>query len=226
MNQKLVELAVRRVQAGEVTERGLAKASGFSQPHLHNVLKGIRSLSNEKADRLMDVLRVGVGDLLWSGVGDGSAEIRVVPLMRHRIGPGNDASLTLFRGAVPFRGSQVDGLVDPVGARLAADPGMPAVLAANDLVLLDQNPVHRSAATADGMWVTAGPEGLRVRHLTMNGTAVHLGTRGSLDHPEDWRPPTGYYRSILEVARARIVWIGREVETEAPGSSQPAGCGD
>jgi hypothetical protein len=44
----------QRVRSGAATERGLARLSGISQSHLHNVLKGKRVLSMEKAG---DVLR-------------------------------------------------------------------------------------------------------------------------------------------------------------------------
>jgi len=42
-----------RVQSGAATERGLARDTGLSQPHLHHVLKGKRLLSVEKADEVL-----------------------------------------------------------------------------------------------------------------------------------------------------------------------------
>ena len=53
-----------KVVSGEVTERGLARLTGISQPHLHNVLKGVRSLSIEMADQIMRRLRITVVDLM------------------------------------------------------------------------------------------------------------------------------------------------------------------
>ena len=53
-----------RVRNGEVTERGLARLAGISQPHLHNMLKGVRALSAEKADLLLNRLELSVVDLL------------------------------------------------------------------------------------------------------------------------------------------------------------------
>ncbi len=49
---------------GETTERRLARQAGLSQSHLHNVLKGVRGLSNELADRLLRHLDLSVLDLL------------------------------------------------------------------------------------------------------------------------------------------------------------------
>ena len=36
-----------RIQNGELTERSLARLTGISQPHIHNVLKGAKILSPE-----------------------------------------------------------------------------------------------------------------------------------------------------------------------------------
>ena len=52
------------IQRGEVTERGLARLTGVSQPHIHNVLKGKRLLSPQKADEILRRLHVELEDLL------------------------------------------------------------------------------------------------------------------------------------------------------------------
>jgi transcriptional regulator with XRE-family HTH domain len=48
------------VRSGAATERGLARISGISQPHLHNVLKGKRLLSMDKADELLRSLEIDI----------------------------------------------------------------------------------------------------------------------------------------------------------------------
>ena len=52
-----------RIAQGEVTERALARQAGISPSHLHNVLKGIRGMTPEVADRLMMALKWTVADL-------------------------------------------------------------------------------------------------------------------------------------------------------------------
>ena len=64
LQQRLLENLRRRVQNGEATERSLARLAGLSQPHLHNVLKGKRSLSIDMADKILDNLQIGVMDLI------------------------------------------------------------------------------------------------------------------------------------------------------------------
>ena len=66
------------VQSGEVTERGLARVTGISQSHLHNMLKGVRVLSPPMADLILRHLQITVVDLLnaddWAGRNAGRAE--------------------------------------------------------------------------------------------------------------------------------------------------------
>jgi transcriptional regulator with XRE-family HTH domain len=64
LHQRLIRHIRHRLDRGEITERGLARQAGLSQSHLHNVLKGARSLSNHLADRLLRHLEISVLDLL------------------------------------------------------------------------------------------------------------------------------------------------------------------
>ncbi len=60
LQQRLLEVLRQRVRSGAATERGLARDTGISQPHLHNVLKGRRLLSTEKADEVLRRLQLDV----------------------------------------------------------------------------------------------------------------------------------------------------------------------
>ena len=67
LQRRLIALLRYRISSGEMTERGLAKKSGISQPHIHNVLKGKRSFSVETADAVLHTLHLSVLDLLEPG---------------------------------------------------------------------------------------------------------------------------------------------------------------
>lgn len=54
----------QRIHSGEFTERSLARILRISQPHLHNMLKGVRRLSVEFADRAMLKFRLSMLDLI------------------------------------------------------------------------------------------------------------------------------------------------------------------
>jgi hypothetical protein len=224
LHRRLLETARQRIRAGEVTERKLARLCGLSQPHLHNVLKEIRSLSTESADRLMRALNLTVVELLWR-TPEIDGAIRAIPIVRNRIGPGTEIGLTNFRGFVPFRESQLRSLVDPVLARLAADLAMPKAFAPNDLVLLDQNPEVRRHPSGTLSWVVATDMGLRVRYVRLGGTKVYLPSEATVDDPPRWEAVSLHGRDILDIVRARIVWISREMEAPQAGSHGPFSLG-
>ena len=47
-----------------MTERGLARVTGISQPHIHNVLKGKKLFSSVMSDTVLRGLNLDVLDLL------------------------------------------------------------------------------------------------------------------------------------------------------------------
>lgn len=220
---RLIELARSRVRAGELTERGLARRCGLSQPHMHNVLKQIRALSTGSADRLMKALEISMPDLLWRLSGDREVGVRAIPVLRNRIGPGADALLLGFRGYVPLPESLLKDLVDPVAGRLGPDLALPKALATHDLVLLDRNPRVRAAPGGCSLWVVADGAGLRARYLRADGTLLYIGAGAALEDPRNWYSIALQGRNILDIVRARIVWMGREMEKEPAGPADPAG---
>jgi len=64
LEARFLEHLRRRIRSGELTERQLARLSGISQPHVHNVLKGKRLLSLELADTILHALRLDLRDIL------------------------------------------------------------------------------------------------------------------------------------------------------------------
>src|SRR5579872_1518322 len=64
LHSRLVALVTHKLRSGEVTERGLARLTGVSQPHLHNVVKGVRLFSAQMADKVMEGLHVDLLTLL------------------------------------------------------------------------------------------------------------------------------------------------------------------
>jgi transcriptional regulator with XRE-family HTH domain len=211
---RLIDMAKERVRAGELTERGLARKCGISQPHIHNVLKGIRTLSPAAADRLMEALEIRVTDLVWRISTERDADVRAIPLLRNRIGPGIDTVFTEIRGHMPLPHSLVRDVVDPVAARLGPDLVLPKSLAAHDLVLLDQNPRLRETPGGNGIWVVSEGAWLRVRYLRLEGTRLFVGNEATRDDPAKWNSIPLQGRNILDIVRARIVWMGREMEKE------------
>jgi hypothetical protein len=216
LHRRLIDIARERVRAGEMTERGLARMCGISQPHMHNVLnlKKIRGLSTAAADRLMQTLDIRITDLLWRVSSERDADVRAIPLLRNRIGPGTNAVFTEIRGHIPLPQSLVRDVVEPLAARLGPDLVLPKPLAAHDLVLLDQNPRLRETPGEKSIWIVSEGAGLRVRYLRMEGARLCVANEVTLDDPGKWHAVPLEGRNILDVVRARIVWMGREMEKE------------
>lgn len=63
-HSRLVNCLRRRVQSGELTERGLARLTGISQPHIHNVLAGKKLFSADVSDTILRELNLDLLDLL------------------------------------------------------------------------------------------------------------------------------------------------------------------
>jgi hypothetical protein len=64
LQRRLLGRVRTSVRNGELTERGLARMIGISQPHMHHILKGVRALSLENADRILRRLDLTVLDLI------------------------------------------------------------------------------------------------------------------------------------------------------------------
>ena len=223
---RLLDTARQKVRSGAVTERGLARLCGLSQPHMHNVLKSIRSMSPEAADRLMHALDLNVSALIFQSFTGNETEITLVPVIRNRIGPGIGAVFTVFRGFMPFSTARLTPLVDPVVAQLAPDLMLPKVLAPNDYVLLDQNPEVRERVTSPGCWVIAENGAVRVRYVKLMGNDVCVANTATLRDAARWHPIPLKGRNILEIVRARVVSISREMETAPAAPSDPPGSSD
>lgn len=63
------EQVCSRIRDGQTTERGLARRAGISQPYLHKILKGVRPMSADLADRLMRQLGMTLAELIPRAAG-------------------------------------------------------------------------------------------------------------------------------------------------------------
>ena len=61
---RLVACLRDKVRSGELTERGLARMTGISQPHVHNVLKGKKLFSVDVSDIILRELNLDLLDLV------------------------------------------------------------------------------------------------------------------------------------------------------------------
>jgi len=220
LQSRLVTAIRTRVRSGELTERRLARLTGISQPHVHNVLKGVRVLSPEVADQLLRELRLSLLDLLDAA--ELSAHLAVdtaagspyreVPVLEGALGPGHAFPETLSgTSRQPFPDIQVRTLVRPVTARLGADPSMSATVVEGDLVLLDQSERRREEIEPDALYAVEHEGQGLIRWVRCGARCIYLVTADSFTTPIRWVqvPLTGW--RVLEIVKARVVWIARSL---------------
>jgi len=219
----LIAALKTRLRNGDLTERRIAHLTGISQPHIHNVLKGARILSPEIADRILDRFQIPLAELLPSedvkprccAGCDAGRKWREVPVLEGWLGPG--MPLPRFASEVehyPFPASSLAPLVNPAVARLAPDTRMAGALLDNDLVLLDHRREGRLRVRDEGLYVVnRRGEGL-VRRLRLESDCLYIVAEDTLDRPSRWETISLAGHHILDIVRARLVWIGRNLVSE------------
>jgi len=219
LRKRLMDLAKHRISSGLLTERGLAKKCGLSQPHMHNVLKGVRSVSVEAADQILIALDCDVTDLILRFPFEGDLGTKAVPVLRTRIGPGISPNFRVFCGFLPVPLAVVQGIVNPVIGRLAPDPSLPAGFKALDTVLLDQNPEVLLRPVSGSPYVLKNGESSHVRYPALQGGRVYLcqtpepSTLEGVPYVSIHGGARG--KDILDLIRGRIVWISREIHEKS-----------
>lgn len=200
-----------RVRNGEITERGLAKLVGVSQPHIHNVLKGARLLSAELSDQILQHLRISLLDLIERerieqhlNFAAALGEYVYIPVLKGMIGPGFPWPAEVSASErLPFRYSQVSLAFNPVAVRLAEDARMAGVFAAGDVALLDQSDGARTEIDASGFYVVKSGSGGIIRKIQVSGDDLFLIAEDTLVHPSGWQRVPLESRSLTQHIRAR-----------------------
>jgi transcriptional regulator with XRE-family HTH domain len=220
--QKMLVASLRaRVRNGELTERGLAKAVGVSQPHIHNILKGVRILSPEIGDQILQELNLSLFDLLNPEHADRPLSLDViaasqysqVPVLKGRIGPGHPWPTEISSSErFPISYSKLAGMSHPVVARTARDEAMEPVFAADDIALLDQAPASRTTIHADSFYVLKrGNHGL-IRRLRLVANSLYVVAETHLFRPAEWERVSMVNLDLTHIVRARVTFLAPEVE--------------
>ncbi|HMF78406.1 MAG TPA: hypothetical protein VK604_22295 [Bryobacteraceae bacterium] len=220
--QKMLVTSLRgRVRNGEFTERGLAKAVGISQPHVHNILKGVRILSPDIGDQILQKLNLSLFDLLdpdhaarvlnfSASPGNQDSWVRVLDgrIGPHHPWPTQASSSERF----PISYSKLAGMVHPVVVRTARDQTMEPLFAAGDIALLDQAPAARTEIHPDSLYVLKrGDYGL-IRRLRLVANSLYIVAETQLYKPAEWERISIVNLDITHIVRARVTFLAPELE--------------
>jgi hypothetical protein len=223
LHLRLVSHVRYRVRNGEISERGLARLTGISQPHIHNVLKGARLLSTDMADRIVRRMRIDLADLLTaeeagappvpeavspSGRSPAEADVcRTVAMLAGWIGKEHPYPQTVGAELYPFPAADVDCLESPVAARLAPDPLRAAIYGGRGVVLLDRAEKVRRETDDESYFALdlsgAGSVGLvrrAKRHLYVRALHAHA-----------WQSIALGERALLDIIQGRVSLLMRHL---------------
>jgi hypothetical protein len=220
---KLLAYVRNEVRNGEVTERGFARGIGISQPHAHNVLKGVRNLSPEVFDLALKYFHLSLLDLApleeleaqlqRRQTGERVAE---VAFLERSIGPGRPWPAGVnWRKSFPLPFPSATVPADLAMAKLVADPAMTATLASYDIALLDTSEQRRATVSPQGLYVIERSGEAVLRYIRSGAQRHYLVTDADLDSPNAWAPFRLSTEQLSDVVKARVVWLGFEQDRNA-----------
>lgn len=212
--QLLLDLRLR-VRRGETTERQLARTTGVSQPHIHNILKGFRDLTPTTADRILRALNVSILDLIdTADLSRGLAErpllvetAKEVTVLASRVGRGHRWPSRESRfERLSIAENSLFGMRKPVAFRLAPDPAMTAAFAGRELAVVDLGkpaPLHEP----DSCFLIAHDGEARIRFVRLGRCRIYMPTSANLNRPAawDWLNMEGNPLEKLVLAKVRFV---------------------
>ncbi len=205
-----------RVYNGEFTERQLAKLTGVSQPHIHNVLNGCKCLSNRLSDRILKLLGITILDLMDRARLDawvrehlpGASATSFLRVLDGLIGPGQPWPMRLA-GSRPFpiRSVELGRLGYPVAAQLADDPRMHSVFSAGDWVVLDQSQSVRVEVDDDSCYLLKINGEPLIRRIRTLGSARYIVTEDAANNPGAWERIEVSPDYLARLVRARVRFL-------------------
>jgi len=217
IQSRLLETLRQRLRNGDFTERGLARVVGLSQPHIHNVLKGVRVLSPDVGDLLITSLDLSLIELLGSDELGAALMAKQaerqgsysVPVLMGRIGP--DDPFPNWRDVgdwVVAKDPELRALRRPAFVQIGADPAIESQWTKAGYGLVDFDEASRTEPRVPGWhalrWRGAG----YLRQVSVRGEdLVVLGQRTLEDRvaPETIALSEG---ALLQIVRARLLWVG------------------
>jgi transcriptional regulator with XRE-family HTH domain len=211
------------IRNGELTERGFARISGISQPHIHKVLKGTRTLSTGRFDLLLKSLNCSVLDLfqeeeLRNHLARGGRREPAcfeLPLRLTALGPGlpwptGETSQEHY----PVPCSLLPSDTSLALVRLSPDPDMPQTLKNCTIAALE---LTSSSATQAGSLYAVDRGGNAVlRGVRRGSDRLYLVSDENRNDPLRWETVPAADSHGRSVIRGRVVWLNDDTLKKPP----------
>ncbi|MCL4793961.1 MAG: helix-turn-helix domain-containing protein [Bryobacteraceae bacterium] len=224
LHQRLIQQVRLRLFNGELTERRLARMIGVSQPHVHNVLKGVRSLTTEVADLLLAGLGLSTLDLIETAEAGGILQDRQYEVNRIPLAP--VISTPLGPGCpVPRFGEAIEWVPLPAHlwrqrrrlalSRLVPDPCSP-LPAAHDFVLICLDESARLSISPADLAVIQWRGSARIRRARVEDRKLIILAQADWLAPDEPAQFDLREESLLASVRAVVLWSGRDFRRASP----------
>ena len=187
----------------------MARSTGVSQPHLHNILKGIRSLPPDLADQLLVLAGLSLPNLMGMRQFPDESAAGAHPA---KASHGNSPLMEIF---LPKSGDSASNFP---AYQLPPDSVMEPRFRGGDIVYYHHGARDRSSLNAQSAYLVNYHDRVLVRYLRMGGQRLYLASEETLHDPVRWDYVSLADRHILEIVRGRIVWICRKVEQDQAGA--------
>lgn len=222
LTRRLIRHLNGMVRRGEISERGLARLTLYSQPHIHNVLNGRRVMTIDLADQIMAMLNLPLAFLLSqdeiSGrVSGPPADALPVPILGGSLGGGKAFPREMSapqQRLIPS--AELVGTVNPALARIdRSENSMIPTVWPGDIVLLDRSPMERRRPAIECIYAICWRNRGWVCHCRLVSRALVVVVDNSR---EGVSPPSTIalaHRNVLDVVRGRIVSLGRDLRPGA-----------
>jgi hypothetical protein len=181
----------------------MARSTGVSQPHLHNILKGIRDLPPELADQLLILAGLNLYNLIGIRQLDGGT-----------------ATPPAHLGETEGSTSEIERIMAKLGApvvnfpsyQLPDDSSMEPGVRGGDIAYYEPGTAERTTLDGKSLYLVRQNGQLCARYLRMGAHRLYLVSQENLKVPAKWDYVSLADRHILEVVTGRIVWICRKME--------------
>ena len=225
---RLIALLREKVRNGEVTERGFARMVGISQPHIHKVLKGTRTLSIDYFDLILKRINHSVLDLCSET--DLSRQFaRLIseqdlgvdlPFEQSRLGPGSSWRPGVRREErhpVPVWAAESRPWC--ALARLERDWEMEFSDAGLNIAVLN-TAIETGPPLPEAVYAVDRPHDTVLRRVRLGRGRLYLVSDARRTDPLSWEFLAFPARNPLAAIRGRAVWLGREGERAFPGRGE------
>jgi hypothetical protein len=214
LQNRLLQALRLRLRNGELTERSLARLTGISQPHVHNVLKGARILSPEIADIVLKSLGLSIFDLIETDEFEAAMSARNVvrsfarvPFLAGLVGPGHPWPSSVAIGENFWVcGPEARKANHFAAVRLAPDTEVTIAAGGGGVALLDVSEAARIAPDPNAYYALACSSESLIRRIRPTNNGIFVFSDQDAQIQENWIR-VSHSGAPTEIIRGKVLTV-------------------